>query len=166
MELRIGIEKYETNKYSIKSIEYIQGILHSFAELNEPNSNLVFEYEIVEFGKSENISETLKKRFYIFENQQIDLLDISKETFLDIFKVWFFNNGELRNLNISRDKQENQINDFFQLLEDILKVNKILKIENLKSENEKVHLELGIDYEYIILKCEETNYILYFTFWD
>jgi len=81
-------------------------------------------------------------------------------------KVWFFNNGELRNLNISRDKQENQINDFFQLLEDILKVNKILKIENLKSENEKVHLELGIDYEYIILKCEETNYILYFTFWD
>jgi len=81
MELRIGIEKYETNKYSIKSIEYIQGILHSFAELNEPNSNLVFEYEIVEFGKSENISETLKKRFYIFENQQINLLDISKETF-------------------------------------------------------------------------------------
>lgn len=166
MELRIGIEKYETNNYPIKTIEYIRGILHSFAELNEPNSNLQFEYEIVEFEKSDDISKFLKERFFVFENQQIELAEISKQAFLEILKVWFYHNGELRNLNIDNSKQENQISYFFNLLENILKVIQILEVQNLKSENEKVHLELGIDYNYFVLNGFEKNYILYFTFND
>ena len=166
MEYRIGIEKDETNKYSVKTLEYIKGILHSFANLNEPSSNLGFDYEIVEFEKSNNISKSLKKRFYIFDNQQIELVGITQDTFLNKLKVWFYSNGELRNIQVSERKQEDYLNHFLRLLKDILDITEILGIENLKSENEKVYLELGIDYDYFVLNSPEKNYILYFTFCD
>lgn len=166
MEFRIGIEKYDTNKYSVHSIEYIRGVLHCLAELNQPDSNLMYEYEIVEFDKSDDIIGELKKRFYIFENQQLELLDITQESFLEILKIWLTNNGELSKLNPSKYKVENQINHFFLLLKEILNIHKIFKIKNLKSENEINYLELGVDYDYLILNSTDKNYILYFTFSD
>ncbi|MDB5262648.1 MAG: hypothetical protein JWQ14_1929, partial [Adhaeribacter sp.] len=76
------------------------------------------------------------------------------------------NNGELSKLNPSKYKVENQINHFFLLLKEILNIHKIFKIKNLKSENEINYLELGVDYDYLILNSTDKNYILYFTFSD
>jgi hypothetical protein len=124
VERRIGIENDETNDYPIKTIEYIRGVLHTYAELNQPNSTLAYEYEIVQFEKSGSIAEVLKKKFYIFENQQIELNEISQNDFLEILRDWFYKNGEIRNLNITEYQQNNKLNYFLRLLEDILNVDK------------------------------------------
>ena len=166
MERRIGIEIKENNNYPLKTIEYIRGVLHTYAELNQPNSTLAYEYEIVEFEKSENIIEVLRKKFYIFENQQIELKEISKIDFLEILKTWFFSNGEVHNLNISEYQKDNKLKYFLKLIEEILNVDKYFKIDNLISENEITYLELGIYYDYLVLKSSEKNFILYFTYID
>ena len=166
MEKRIGIEKDENNNYPIKTIEYIRGVLHTYAELNQPNSTLAYEYEIVEFEKSENITEVLQKKFYIFENQQIELSEISKVDFLEILKAWFFSNGEINNLNISEYQKDNKLKYFSKLIKDILSVEKYFKVDNLMSENEITYLELGIYYDYLVLKSSEKNFILYFKYID
>jgi hypothetical protein len=166
VERRIGIEIYENNNYPIKTKEYIRGVLHTYAELNQPNSNLAYEYEIVEFEKSENITEVLQKKFYIFENQQIELNEISKVDFLEILKAWFFCNGEVNNLNISEYQKYNKLKYFSKLIEDILNVEKYFKVDNLMSENEIAYLELGIYYDYLVLKSTEKNFILYFKYID
>lgn len=166
MERRIRIEKSETNKYPIKTIEYIQGFLNAYALLNQPNTTLVYEYEIVEFEKSENIIKTLKEKFYIFENQEIKLNEISKIEFLEILQAWFYKNGELHKLNKSAYHQENHLKLCLQMFEDILKIDTFFKIENLNDEHETTYLELGVAYEYLVLKSAEKNFIVYFTYTD
>lgn len=101
MERQIAIEKYEMNMYSIKSIEYIKGVLHSYAVLNEPESNLGYDYEIIEIDKAENVVDQIKERFYIFEKQPLELKHLLLEEFINFLKKWFFCAGEISQLKIS-----------------------------------------------------------------
>ena len=164
MEFRIEIENFETSKYSIKTIEYIKGVLHTYAHVNQPNTNLSYVYDIVEFEKSENIAETLKGRFYIFKNQEIELNEISNDNFLGILRDWFYG-FEISKL-IAEYRQGPEVKFFLELLKDILKIDEIFMIENLQHENEETYLELGVYFDYFVLKSTEKNYILYFKYCD
>ncbi|TXK74609.1 hypothetical protein [Mesonia sp. K4-1] len=166
MNYRNRIQIKDSNEYQVTSIEYLKGVLHTYSDLNRPNSNLDYEYEIIELYKSENIIKTLKKEFYVFENQQIELELISEIDFKSILQSWFFNNGSLTDIKLNDSRKESEIQNFVNHLKSILKITEIYKIENLKSSLENQFNELGVFYQYLLLSCQKSDFILYFRYDD
>ena len=163
---RIGINGNYINSLEFKSIEYIRGYLHNYADLNTPNSTLSYDYGIIEFAKSDNNIESLKNLVDEFKNQPIKLKLVEELEFKNSIGKWFFENGELSEVKFNDKRKENEIERFYALLNNFLEIKSYFRIENLKSEFETVHLDLGVFYEYFLLIGDKKNCLLYFRYDD
>ncbi len=147
---------------NVKRNSYFEGILHTYAALNQPNSTLWYEYEISAFEKTGNIAATLQENFTEFSQQRNITLKRINLYDLEIYvKRWFFNNGEVHKLNINPDKQAWEASNFCNFIAVALELSEFYYVDNLKFE-----YELGILYDYLVVVGATKNYLLYFRYSD
>lgn len=147
---------------NVKPISYFEGILHTYAALNQPNSTLSYEYEIIAFEKTEDIAASLKDIFIDFTPQSnIKLKHITLYDLEIHIKRWFFKNGEVHKLNISPDRQAWEVSNFCNSIAVALELSEFYYVDNLTFE-----YELGILYDYFVLIGATKNYLLYFRYSD
>jgi hypothetical protein len=143
------------------STQYILGILHTYATLNEPESTLEFIYDIVEIEKkSENLLEVIKNKIEDFSYQPFSLKLIEPTAFKQILEEWLF-------MEISTIKKKTQkVENFFNMLKEVTLFEKVYSIDGLSSDYEKINTELGVCYEYLVLESEKSLYLLCFSYTD
>ncbi|WP_207536461.1 hypothetical protein [Desertivirga arenae] len=81
MKRRTRIQSSESNEYQLDKLEYILGVIHTYAILNTPQSNLTYEYDLVELATTDSLQEYLKNTYYIFAKQPLELVRMSDEEF-------------------------------------------------------------------------------------
>ncbi|MEL1246276.1 hypothetical protein AAEO56_18525 [Flavobacterium sp. DGU11] len=147
---------------NVKCNSYFEGILHTYAALNQPNSTLWYEYEVCAFEKTENIAASLKENFTEFSQQRNITLKRINLYDLELYvKQWFFQNGEIHKLNINTDRQAWEASNFCNSIAVALELSEFYYVDNLTFE-----YELGILYDYFVLIGATKNYLLYFRYSD
>lgn len=146
------------------SLDYIKGILHTFANLNMPNSTLSYEFEIIEVSTNETEIENLRRNYTLPSECKMSIKEITKEEFKVGIHVWFFKNGELHKIDLNERRKNNEVNYFFEKLYSAIDILKITRIEFDKWNT--VFYELGICYDYLYLHTKDSRYLLYFRYDD
>ncbi|TDX86380.1 hypothetical protein [Epilithonimonas xixisoli] len=145
------------------SFEYLKGILHTYSNLNMPNSTLSYNFEIVE-DKIENEILYLRQYFNLPIECKMSILDINESEFKKQIYDWFFLNGELSKINLNETRRNYEVNNFYNVLNSINEITKIIQVE-FDSTNE-TYYELGIYYTYFFIHNKESKYLLYFRYDD
>ncbi|WP_298393495.1 hypothetical protein [Flavobacterium sp.] len=146
------------------SLDYLEGILHTYSSLNMPNSTLQYEYEIVKVSKIETETEIVTDLFKLPAKCKMAIKEISKEKFRKGIYTWFFNNGELSTINLNERRKNIEVDCFIKNLYSAIEIQKITIIE-FDKWNETFY-ELGIGYEYYFLHSSNEKYLLYFRYDD
>lgn len=140
------------------SIDYINGILQTYAHLNMPNSNLSYWYQL-EFSEKK-YSELLFLKQYLSLPEECNLLktEVSEIDFKKKIFEWFFENGELKQINLNERRKNNEVDSFYKSLDLLIGIREIIKIEE-DPKNETFY-ELGIFYNYFFLNNGSSMYML------
>ena len=102
------------------TLDFIKGILYTYADLNTPNSNLSYEYEIIEMELEKDEYIFFRNQFQLPEECLFSIADISFEGFQKSLNSWFFKNGEILNLGVNETRESYAINMFFSDLNDVI----------------------------------------------
>jgi len=146
------------------TLDFIKGILYTYADLNTPNSNLSYEYEIIEMELEKDESIFFRNQFQLPEECLFIIKDINFEGFQKSLNNWFFKNGEILNLKINERREDNYIKLFFNNLNDLICIKDIKTVEF--SHTNEVYYELGIYYEYFFIEGDKNKYLIYFKYED
>ncbi|WP_265429266.1 hypothetical protein [Chryseobacterium sp. YIM B08800] len=146
------------------TLDFIKGVLYTYADLNTPNSNLSYEYEILEMELEEDESIFYRNKFQLPEECLFTIEDINFEEFQKSLNNWFFKNGEILNLRINDTRESYAINMFFSELNDVVCIKNIKKVEFDYSA--ETYYELGINYEYFFIEGVKNKYLIYFKYED
>ena len=85
------IGTFETENYKDLGIEYLKGILNTYASLNTPDSTLAYDYNIVKVRKeNQDLVKVIKDSFEVFADQSFKLDLITNEHFKNSLKNWLF----------------------------------------------------------------------------
>jgi hypothetical protein len=151
----------EESNHSFLKFNYFEGILHTYEMLNQPDTNLVYEYEIIAFDKTEDIATSLKESFIDFSTKNIKLKSITVYELETHVKSWFFTSGEVSKLSLNEDKQVRIASNFCDIMVVTLGLSEYYFIDNLDS-----YYDLGVAYDYLVLIGTTKNYLLYFRYSD
>lgn len=150
----------DTKHYKDLGIPYIKGILHTFASINEPESTLSYEYDIVKIEKgNKNLVEILKEQFDVLKDQSFEINLISDEALKKSLTNWLFETKF-----VLASKVEKEVDFFHKLLQEITSYRSCYLMKELDSSS--FSYDLGVDYEYFVLESEEYIYVLYFNYSD
>lgn len=152
--------------YNMKNItlDFIKGILYTYADLNTPNCNLSYEYEIIEMDLDKDESVFLRNQFHLPEECLYTIENISIEDFQRSIKKWLFKNGEIDKLEINQQRENILIEMFFEDLNNLINIENILTSKF--SDSNETYYELGIYYEYFFIVGDKNKYLLYFKYED
>ncbi|ACU04350.1 hypothetical protein [Pedobacter heparinus] len=146
--------------YKNLGIPFIKGILHTFESLNQPDSTLSYDYDIVQVEKgNKNMIETLKEQFDVLRDQSFNLNSISDEELKKSLTGWLFETKF-----VSASKVEKEVNFFHNLLKEITGYKSCFRATELDSTS--FSYDLGVYYEYFVLESEAYIYVLYFNYSD
>lgn len=154
------IRPYIGKQYDIKSLGYIRGVLHTYAALNQPESNLIYDYNLFELGHGLDIY-TLLEAQEDFKDEAPVLSAISSDVFTEELKNWLFKNGELTELHLAIERQAQEAKYLFDVLSETISLKVIHKISGLTD-----NYHFGVFYDYYALETEEKWYLLYFLYTD
>ncbi|KQT25804.1 hypothetical protein ASG22_03615 [Chryseobacterium sp. Leaf405] len=146
------------------TLDFIKGILYTYADLNTPDSNLSYKYEIIEMELEKDESIFLENQFQLPEECLFTIEDINFEEFQKSLNNWFFKNGEISNLQIDERREDNYIELFFNNLNDLIYIKNIKTVEF--SYANEAYYELGIYYEYFFIEGDKNKYLVYFKYED
>jgi len=148
---------FVSTKIKDLGLPYLRGILHTYAYLNQPESNLSYEYDVIQIDKSgPDLTATLIAEFDIFIDQPFTISPSDEKCLKATLSSWFFETKF-----VSDEKSENISNGFYRLLYHITDFKAIFLV-NL----DFVKYDFGIAYEYYVLESDSSWYILYFTYSD
>lgn len=154
------IRPYIGNQYEIKSLDYIKGVLHTYAELNVPESNLTYDYDLFELGIGSDVYLLLSTQ-EDFKDEAPVLTAISSDVFTEELKGWLFKNGDLNKLHVSKERQGLEAKYLYDVLSEAISLKAVHKIGGL---SESYHF--GVHYDYYALETEDKWYLLYFLYTD
>lgn len=157
---RIGT--FDATDISNYNIQYLQGILHTYASLNQPECNLRYDYDLLEIKKSSSdLESVLKTEIALFKSQPLSLQPISIDMYNELLRKWLFETKP-----VSSKKREKEVTYVSALIKELTSFTNVYIINGLSSDYESVYLELGVYYDYLILEAERTIYLLYFNYSD
>jgi hypothetical protein len=141
-------------------ISYLKGILNTFGALNQPDSNLSYDYNIVKVEKKDgDLIESIKSNFEVFSTQLIKLDLITDELFKSALKGWLFETKYVSDYRI-----ECETNFVFNLIKEIADYQNLYIINGLDSTT--FSYDFGIYYEYFFLEGSNDSHIIYFSYSD
>lgn len=150
----------ENGNYKDLGLPYLKGILHTYQALNQPDTTLRYEYDIVRVEKiNRSIIETLTQRFDLLKHQSFELVSISDEELQRYLTGWLFETKF-----VSGTKVRKEITFFYEVLKEIIGYNSCFVITGLDSAS--FTYDLGIHYHYFVLESEICLYVLYFNYSD
>jgi len=152
---------YIGESYEICSIDYLKGILHTYADLNENSSGLSYDFDLITIGKSNDVISLVKEQFIEFREESFQLTLIPEETFLSEIKSWLYKSGDISVLKVAQTKQDEEVNHLYELFNKELTLNEVYKISELSDS-----YQFGISSDYYILKGDSEYYLLYFLHTD
>ncbi|MGU3375877.1 hypothetical protein [Chryseobacterium sp. M5A1_1a] len=143
------------------TLEYLKGSLHTFANLNTPNTELIYQYDIIEFETSTEIIEVFKDKLGLSKAEISYINKIDEQSLKKFLNEWLFRRGELINIPINDRRQADEIDSFY---------NTLIIATQLQSAHliilSEVHGFIGVMYDFFLIKGIEKNYILYFLYSD
>ncbi len=149
---------FQSKDFKNFGINYLQGMLHTYATLNQPQSNLVYEYGIVQIPRTgNNLIRILKEHFEVLANQQFTLELIETEKFKELVTKWLFETNPFPDYKVTSG-----VNNFYWSLSEITDLKTIYLISNLKFLN----YDLGVYYEHFVLENDDNLYLIYFSYCD
>lgn len=154
------IRPYIGKQYNVKSVDYLRGILHVYARLNEPQTNLVYDYDLLELGTGLDIQLLLKAQ-EDFKDETPILTAISTDAFIEELQSWLFKNGELTELNLTAQQQDQEVKFLYKALGEALTLKEVFKISELSGS-----YHFGVYYDYYVLETHGSWYLLYFLYID
>jgi hypothetical protein len=141
-------------------IAYLKGILHTFAALNTPESNLRYEYDIIAFEKAgSDLKEAIITQFHKFTSQKFSVDLITGDEFKNLLAHWLFEKKF-----VSEQKVERQINSIYKLLENETNLSAIYAINGLDADNWSY--DFGVGYDYFVITGGKMLYMIYFMYED
>ena len=149
---------FKTTNFKDFGINYLQGVLHTFSSLNQPDSDLVYDYDIVTVNRTRSdLIDCLKEQIPMFSDEQIVLDIVTDEEFKILLKNWLFD------LKLVSDyRMELQANHVFELIKDITEFKSIYQLSGLDT----VSYNFGVVYEHFVLEANEKLYLIYFCYTD
>src|SRR3569833_1766064 len=134
-------------------LPYLRGMLHTYAILNQPESNLLYEYDIIQIKKTgDDLKSTLLAEFEIFIGQPFTVALSDENSLRKALLSWLFEE------NFVSERRSQYIVDCFHAdLQHITDFKSIFMI-NL----DFIKYDFGVSYEYFILESEQYWYFLYF----
>lgn len=151
---------FKTTNFKDFGINYLQGVLHTFSSLNQPDSNLAYDYDIVAVNRTgSDLIDCLKQQIPLFSDEQIVLDSITDEEFKISLKNWLF---EVK--LVSDYRMERQTAHVFELIKDITEFKSIYQLSGL--DTVKFSYDFGVGYEHFVLEANEKLYLIYFSFSD
>ena len=148
---------FVTTKIKDLGLPYLRGILHTYASLNQPESNLSYEYDIIQIKKGESdLKASLITEFEVFSDQPFNITLSDEKNLRQTLLSWLFENQF-----VSDKKIKNITDHFYKTLQQVTDFTSISLI-NL----DFIKYDFGVAYEYYVLESELSWYLLYFTYSD
>ncbi|RQO73757.1 hypothetical protein DBR40_13180 [Pedobacter sp. KBW01] len=154
-------QPYIGEPYEISSIDYLKGILHTYADINEHSSGLSYDFDLITIGKSNDVISLIKEQFNEFREESFQLKLLEEETFLSEIKSWLYLSGNMTILKVAQTKQDEEVNHLYKLFNKALMLNEIYKITELSDS-----YQFGISSDYYILNGASKYYLMYFLYTD
>jgi len=154
-------QPYIGEPYEISTIDYLKGILHTYADLNEQSSDLSYDFDLITIGASKDMISVIKNQFIEFREESFQLKLIQEETFISEIKSWLYQNGNMTVLKVAQTKQDEELNHLYKLFNKALTLSEIYKISELSDS-----YYFGVSSDYYILKGDNKCYLLYFLYTD
>jgi len=149
---------FETIEFRKMGIEYLRGILHTFSSLNQPESNLIYDYDIVELKKGNgDLINLIQTNLQSFAKYPIMLQLIDSETFKKALTSWLFEKKLM-----SEHKINNYIDFFYNLLIDVTTCKSIYVINHSEFDI----YDFGVFFEHFILESSDSLYLVAFSYTD
>lgn len=121
----------EESSHPAVSLDYIRGVLHTYAGLNQPDSDLTYEYDIIELQEAVVGPEDLKNNCSIFRNQPLQLAPLTKAACKSTLLDWFFRSGELHHLPLNDTRKNNEVDHFYALLREAIDLRQVNAVGGL-----------------------------------
>ena len=94
-------QPYIAEPYEISSIDYLEGILHTYAVLNEHSSDLSNDFDLITTGTSYDMISLIKDQFIEFREGPFQLKLIQEEAFISEIKSWLYLSENMTTLNVA-----------------------------------------------------------------
>lgn len=143
------------------TLEYLKGRLHTFAHLNTPNTELVYQYDIIEFETSSDVIEVLREKCGLLKTTISYMNTVDEQYLIKLLDEWLFKRGELFNIPLNEIRKNNEVLSFYNTL----KAATQLQSAHLIILSDDYDF-IGIMYDYLLIKGIEKNYLLYFLYSD
>jgi hypothetical protein len=151
---------FKTTDFKDFGINYLHGVLHTFGSLNQPDSTLAYDYDIVEVNRSNSdLVITLKEQIPLFSTEQIVLDSTTDEEFKISLTNWLF---EIK--LVSDYRMEREIDFVFKLIKEITEFTSIYSLSGL--DTSEFSYNFGVGYEHFVLEADRKLYLIYFCYTD
>jgi len=144
---------FKTTDFKDLGINYLRGVLHTFASLNQPESTLAYDYEIIDIDvTNSDLIVSLKEQLPLLTNERFTLESITTEEFKISLENWLFETKLVSDYIIKRE-----INFVFKLIKEITGFNSLYLLKGL---------DIAVAYEYFVLEADKKLYLIYFSYTD
>lgn len=150
---------FVTTKVKDLGLPYLRGILHTYASLNQPESDLFYEYDIIQIKKGgADLEAILMTKFEVFSDQPFNIAPTDEKNLRQTLLSWLFENQF-----VSDKKIKNITDHFYKVLQH---VTDFTSISLINLDLDFIKYDFGVAYEYYVLESELSWYLLYFTYSD
>jgi len=143
------------------TLEYLKGILSTFARLNTPNTELMYQYDIIEFELSTDVIDILRDKCGLHKTSISYINTIDEQGLKRFLDEWLFKRGELINIPLNDRRKNDEISLFYSTLKAVTQ----LQSAHFIALNDDYDF-IGIMYDFLLIKGSEKNYLLYFLYSD
>ncbi|WP_343659224.1 hypothetical protein [Chryseobacterium sp.] len=144
------------------SLEYLKGMLHTYGQLNMPDSNLWCIFDIRELEKSENEIERFRELIFPSKKANIELAPIEDYNNFKtkILSHWLFSGDCWASRNLDSAWKEDKTNSFYHALATVTQLKTIEQfiIDGYSTDGFGVHSTA------FLITGFEKKYILYFIY--
>ncbi|WP_454046984.1 hypothetical protein [Chryseobacterium sp. Marseille-Q8038] len=145
----------------MNTLEYLKGILNTFARLNTPNTELMYQYNIIEFETSTDVIEVLRKKCGLHKTTISYINTIDEQGLKRFLDEWLFKKGELVNIPLNDRRKSDEVFLFYNTLKS---VSQLQSAHFIALSDDYGYI--GIMYDFFLIKGSEKNYLLYFLYSD
>ncbi|MBB6331183.1 hypothetical protein HNP24_002133 [Chryseobacterium sediminis] len=145
----------------MNTLEYLKGILNTFARLNTPNTELMYQYDIIEFETSTDVIEVLREKCGLHKTTISYINTIDEQGLKGFLDEWLFKKGELVNIPLNDRRKSDEVFLFYNTLKSVTQLQSAHFIA-LSDD----YGYIGIMYDFLLIKGSEKNYLLYFLYSD